>query len=171
MDEKVKELLRAVARGQISYAEAAARLPAGFQLTKEHVEAEVRAAMGQSDPDELDLALNLLWLYNDDAQFIDLLNLLLLVPHHWSHQVVARTLQDVASPSSIPFIRAALESTFDYLEYTASEPGVIAKWFSWALCSIGTPEAIQTIRDFTTRGRKGVRREMRYRLQQMGLEP
>lgn len=171
MEHALMELLLQSARGHISYEQVRARLRVDFQLTKEWVQTEIEAAIAQPDPDTLDLTISLLWIYDADREFLDLLNRLLLVPHHWSHQEVTRSLQLIASPSSIPFIRAALETDFHYLDYTASEPGAIAKWFSWALCAIGTPEAIQTIRDFTQQGRKGIRRQMRYRLRKMGLKP
>lgn len=147
-----------------------ALLPADIQLTKEYVSAEISAAIAQPDPDELDRTLDLLWVFPEPEQLLDLLHQLLLTPHHYQHQLITKTLQDIGSPSSVPVIRTVLESGFEYLGYTASKPQVIAKWFSWALCSIGTPEAIQTMRDFTVRGRKGIRQEMRYRLQKMGLE-
>ncbi|OON69359.1 hypothetical protein [Hymenobacter sp. CRA2] len=120
--------------------------------------------MAQHDADELDRTIDLLWLSEDTADLIDLLHQLLLVPHHWSHQQIARELQRLRHASSVPFIRAALETNFDYLAYSGSRRSVIAKWFSWALHDIGTPEAIQTMREFAETGRKGIRKEMRYRL-------
>jgi hypothetical protein len=71
-------------------------------------------------------------LYEFDTQTItqeelDFLNELLLNPQHRSHQVVARILQQIKSPSSLPFVRQALDTHFDYLAYTCSEPRVIAQ--------------------------------------------
>ena len=98
----------------------------------------------------------------------DLLGNLLLMPGHAVHQEVTREMQDLASPSSVACIRAVLEGGFDFLEYTCSEDEVIAKWFSHALSSIGTPEAIDLIREFAASDNAGIAGEMRYRLARLG---
>jgi hypothetical protein len=89
----------------------------------------------------------------------------------WSIQIigntkyVAKALQDhVKSSSSIPFVEQALATRFDYLTYTCSDSGVIAKWFSWLLFEIGTPEAIAVMRRYADDPDEGIREEMRYRL-------
>jgi len=41
---------------------------------------------------------------------------------------------------------------------------VIAKWFSWALFSIGTKEATEVIKEFSNSKDEGIRNEMIYRL-------
>ena len=95
---------------------------------------------------------------------IELLNELLVAKGHRQHQLIAKILQDVKSPSTIPFVRRALESNFDYLEYTCSDSDAIAKWFSWLLFSIGTEDAIDLIRVYTQSTDDGIREEMIYRL-------
>src|SRR5689334_10884339 len=100
----------------------------------EFVREEVRAAIQTRNPEEIQTAILLIWLSGDIPQHVELLNKLLINPDHQSHQRIAKTLQDVSpSPTTIPFIRKALESNFDYLDYTCSESDVIAKWFSWLL--------------------------------------
>lgn len=171
MDAQVKQLLRDFALGNINPEQFRGGLPAGIQLTKEYVSAEINAAIDQPEREELNHAIRLLWVFTEHEEVLDVLHRLLLTPHHYHHQYITKSLQNIGSPSSLPFIRTVLESDFGYLKYTASEPEVIAKWFSWALRSIGTPEAIQTIRDFAQSTNKGIRREMRYRLRKMGLKP
>ena len=95
---------------------------------------------------------------------INILNSLLIEPGHHQHQLIAKILQDAKNPSSIPFVRKALETNFDYLGYTCSEPEVIAKWFSWLLFSIGTEEAINLIEEYTKSPNEGISSEMKYRL-------
>ena len=97
-------------------------------------------------------------------QFIDELNILLLDPNHRKHQIITKKIQDLGNPKSIPFIREALKSNFDYLEYTGSDSDAIAKWFSWALFAIGTKEAIAIIKEYTKSDDEGIRNEMVYRL-------
>jgi hypothetical protein len=106
----------------------------------------------------------------DIADFTDVLNVfndLLISPSHHCHQVIAKALQDIASPSTIPFVRKALESNFDYLAYTCSDDEVIAKWFSHLLFSIGTDEAIALIEEYSHSENRGISKEMCYRLKQL----
>ncbi len=57
------------------------------------------------------------------------------------------------------------------LEYTCSEPGVIAKWFSHALADINTPESIALIKEIATSGKPEVAEEMAYRLRRLNASP
>jgi HEAT repeat protein len=102
-----------------------------------------------------------------DHANVALLNELLITPGHTQHQLIAKILQDVKSPSTVPFVRKALESNFDYLEYTCSDSEAIAKWFSWLLLSIGTEDAVNLIKEYTQSTDEGIRKEMIYRLSKM----
>lgn len=115
-------------------------------------------------PSVINVAVSEIEQCGDIDNFIDLLNNLLINPHHRSHQYVARLIQEQESPSSIPYIKQVIDSGFVDLEYTCSEPEVIAKWFSHALAAIGTDEAINLMRNYTESTTKGIRDEMKYRL-------
>lgn len=97
-------------------------------------------------------------------EFTDILNNLLITANHRSHQYVTLLLQHIKSPTSIPYIKQVLDSNFTFLEYTYSESNVIAKWFSWALASIGTEEAINLIKEYAESENNGISEEMKYRL-------
>lgn len=99
----------------------------------------------------------------------EFLNRLRLMTSHEVHQLVTREIQELRSPTSVPFIRQVLERGFAPFAYTCSEPGVIAKWFSHALADINTPESIALIREFADSADEGVADEMRYRLERLGL--
>lgn len=94
----------------------------------------------------------------------DVLNGLLVMPGHELHQEVTIEIQRLKSPSSVSYIRSVLGGGFDFLAYTSSEDEVIAKWFSHALAKIGTPEAIEVIKEFSVADNAGIAEEMRYRL-------
>lgn len=135
---------------------------------KEYIFEQIHNGIESKDTKELELAINLIWTSGYDlAIFTEILNELLLVKHHRSHQVITKRLQSIASPTSVPFIRKVLETNFDYLEYTCSEDEVIAKWFSWALYAIGTDEAINLIKEYTFSDNEGIKNEMIYRLNQI----
>jgi HEAT repeat protein len=98
---------------------------------------------------------------------LEILHALLLTPGHRFHQQTAKALQEIASPSSIPTLLAALENGFANFRYTGSDNVVIAKWFSHALAGIGTPEAIAVIERFAQSDNEGVSSEMKYRLKRL----
>jgi hypothetical protein len=93
-----------------------------------------------------------------------LLNSLLVSKVHHHHQRVTRALQHRRDAGTIPFVRQALEAGFAHLQYTASEDGVIAKWFSWLLSDIGTDGALEMLQKFSKHSNAAVAAEMRYRL-------
>ena len=129
---------------------------------------EIKNAIETSDPDEIQMTLALIWLSGDIPEYVDILNELLINPNHRSHQQIAKNLQDFApSPTIVPFVRKALESNFDYLEYTCSDSDAIAKWFSWLLYSIGTAEAIDLMKEYRNSNDVGIRNEMLYRLEKI----
>lgn len=134
----------------------------------EFIKTELRLAIESEDQEIIERAISILWFSNDYNSFIDELNILLTNPNHVSHQEITKTIQDLQNPKSIPFIKQALESNFDYLEYTYSDSGAIAKWFSWALYSIGTDDAIEVMKHFSNSDDQGIRNEMIYRLNKVG---
>ncbi|MDH6308263.1 hypothetical protein M2451_001112 [Dysgonomonas sp. PFB1-18] len=55
-------------------------------------------------PQDIQLAINEIKQVNNCNDFTDILNKLLLNPNHRSHQYVARLLQGIASPASVPYV-------------------------------------------------------------------
>lgn len=134
----------------------------------DYVSVEMKNAIATFDPDEIQMTLNLIWLSGNISKYVDILNELLINPNHRNHQEIAKTLQDLApSPTTVPFVRKALESNFDYLEYTCSDSDAITKWFSWLLYSIGTTEAIDLMKEYSNSNDEGIRNEMLYRLKKV----
>lgn len=150
-----------------SKAEVFARLGVNLDQDTTFLCDELRAAISGKEGETIDLLLNLFWHIDSPNPYLPLLNELISLPGHNSHQFVVRLVQKIGHPDSLPFIRKALESDFAYLEYTASEHGVIAKWFSWALFAIGTSEAIEMIREFAQSPDSEIREEMQYRLKKV----
>ena len=171
MIEKDKQLLAEFYYGIITKSVFLKNFSVDIKNNPDFVKREVKMAIEASEPEEIQMSLSLIWLSEEPSKYIDLLNELLINPNHRSHQQIAKTLQDVSpSPTTIPFVRKALESNFDYLEYTCSEAGVIAKWFSWLLYSIGTKEAIDLMKEYTYSTNEGIANEMRYRLNKLNVD-
>ncbi|SFF10219.1 hypothetical protein [Spirosoma endophyticum] len=165
MTQQEKKLINDRRDGKISEHEFKERLPLREYTDRVQLEAKVNAAISRDDFQELELLIYLvLWVLPDSNQYTSVLNELLVTPGHRDHQEIARRLQKFKSPSTIPYVRAVLLSDFDYLAYTGSDSDAIAKWFSWILADIGTPEAIEVLEECSHSTDEGIRNEMLYRL-------
>jgi len=167
MTEIETQLLAEFDYGIISKEVFLKNFPVDIQNNPNYIKEEVSAAIRNGDNDTLQMTINLIWLSGDTSEFVDLLNELLINPNHQSHQQIAKTLQDIRSPTTIPFVKKALDTNFDYLEYTCSDSEIIAKWFSWLLFSIGTKDAIDLIKEYSNSNNEGIRKEMLYRLKKL----
>ena len=134
---------------------------------KQKVLQEMAAAIASGDWQATYSLLGLAREIEQPEEKADVLNSLLVMPGHELHQEVTREIQKLRSPSSIPFIRHMLTEGFPMLDYTCSEPGVIAKWFGHALADINTPEAIALIKEFAASSNREVAEEMAYRLERL----
>lgn len=135
---------------------------------KNHILEQMAAAIAAADWDAQEAVFDVACGIDDADLKAEALNGLLAMPGHELHQQVTMEIQQLKSASSVSVIEAVLEGGFDYLQYTCSEDEVIAKWFSHALASIGTPEAIALIRKFAASENAGIASEMQYRLERIG---
>jgi hypothetical protein len=165
MTEADKQLLFEFDRGIVDRNTFLKRFSVDIAHDSEYVRSEIKAAIKTADTGKIQMAISLISFSSNVSQFVDLLNELLINPNHRSHQKIAKMLQDnVPSPTTVPFIKKALETNFDYLDYTFSDSDVIAKWFSWLLYAIGTTEAIQLMKEYSNSKDEGIANEMRNRL-------
>ena len=168
MTDKDKQLLAEFDYGIISSGTFIKNISIDIKSNVDFVRQEIKTAIESAGPEEIQMTLNLVWLSGDISKYVDLLNELLINPNHRNHQQIAKALQDLApSPTTVPFVRKALETNFDYLEYTCSDSDAIAKWFSWLLYSIGTTEAIDLMKEYSHSADEGIRNEMLYRLKKV----
>jgi hypothetical protein len=124
---------------------------------------QLEQALAAKDGTAIDAALeHLPWDF--EGVPLPILHALLLCKLHHGHQRVARALQLRSDPSSVLVVHQALDQGFDHLAYTASEDGVIAKWFSWLLHDIGTESAREVLEEFAESSNEEIAEEMRYRL-------
>lgn len=162
-----KRLLAQWQNGNITTEAFKAQFPIDVNRNAPYLIDAINEAMKSAKNKTLNSLINLIYLCDDKTPFVDVLNELMLNPNHKSHQFVVKTLQHLKQPSSVKFIERALETDFKYLDYTASEPEVIAKWFSWALFSIGTEEAVNALKKYAQSNNAGIKKEMMYRLSKL----
>ena len=160
-------LLEALELGELEPEELRERFPGALLDDPSFVEAEVHAALASGDEDRVETVLQLVFLCRGE-DLLALKHHLLLTPGHRQHQAVARELQRLAHPSTVPVVQELLRRGYDHLDYTASEPEVITKWLSWILAAIGTEEALVTLEAHADAGQPGVSEEMAYRLRRLG---
>lgn len=134
---------------------------------KSFILAELHKSIANGDGNRTYLLVDVA-LSSTDGGLVDLLNEMLLIKEHRRHQEIVKELQSRASPSSVPYLQRAFIEHLDYMaEYNGSGTGVVAKWFSHALFSIGTPEALDLLRTWSTHSASEVRNEMLYRLSKL----
>lgn len=134
---------------------------------KQRLLREMTIAIAEGDWKTSNDLFSLAQTIDDPKDRADVLNNLLVMPGHELHQEITREIQKLRSPSSVPYIRRLLIDDFRMFEYTCSEPGVIAKWFSHALAEIDTPEAIALIKEFAGSSNPEIAEEMTYRLSRL----
>ncbi len=170
MTEADRDLLIELDQGSIADEDFLNEFSVDLKSDNNFIRKEIQDAIESSDPDRIRLTIQIIWYSADISNFVDLLNELLINPNHTSHQQIAKTLQDDApSPTTVSFVRKALETNFDYLKYTCSNSDAIAKWFSWLLFSIGTTDAIDLMKEYSNSPDKGIADEMKYRLNRARL--
>ncbi|WP_240726810.1 hypothetical protein [Escherichia sp. E4742] len=136
-------------------------------LNSQSVRDVVQEAIAGQDYERINTVTEQLLSANNPRFHLDALNLLLVTSGHYHHQEVAMKLQQIGDPSTIPYVRQVFAHGFDYLDYTWSDSGAIAKWFSHLLWKIGTPEALALIQEYTSHSDEGIRKEMLYRLKRI----
>ncbi|EHR8835434.1 hypothetical protein ABJ851_001066 [Shigella flexneri] len=136
-------------------------------LSSQFVRDVVLEAIVCQDNERINTATEQLLSANNPRHYFDILNLLLVTSGHYHHQEVAMELQQIGDPSTIPYVRQVFAQGFDYLDYTCSDSGAIAKWFSHLLWRIGTPEALALIQEYSKHPDEGIRQEMQYRLRRI----
>ena len=125
---------------------------------------EMRKFIEKNDWQSINTLLVRIYTITDPATQANILNKILIMHGHEFHQEITKQLQNLAQPSSIPYIKQILENGFAFLDYTCSDDDMIAKWFSWALASIGTTAAIDIIEKFAQSENSAIAQEMQYRL-------
>jgi hypothetical protein len=88
-------------------------------------------------------------------------------PSHFEHEDIIHFLEFNPDPRSVPRIRDAinLKPQLKYLDY--DDYGAYYKKCLWALQKIGTPEAVQLIKDCAESEITALRDQARYRLEKI----
>lgn len=168
MTEALKQAILDFELRKITKDELVSRLPFSHENKSIEMRRIMEEIMDSQRGEDVEPGLTLLWLLEEQAEFTDLLHRLILEPWHTRYEEIIHELQARKDPASIPVIRNAIQQKYDYLEsYGTGTPQFISQC-GHALVSIGTPEAIETIRDLAENSEDPlIKTAMRYRMDQI----
>lgn len=172
MTEALKQAILDFEMQRITKQELLSKLP--FSIENKSV--ELRALMNEiikskKGPD-VEYGLTLLWLLEENNEFTDILHTLILEPWHSRYEDIIHALQVRKNPSSVPVIKIAIQQKFEHLEASGTGTGQFISQCGHALKSIGTEEAIETIKELSEKSEDPViRTEMKYRLNKIRSQP
>ncbi|MCU0325676.1 MAG: HEAT repeat domain-containing protein [Spirosomaceae bacterium] len=133
-------------------------------MTYESLKKLLKLAISTQNPDLLQKSIELYWEFEEKILLENEFNQLIITPNHDQYQYLLKYLQDqLKYPSSVKFLDEVLSKGFEYMNHY-SEDGAKAKWFSHALASIGTPEAIDVLKKHAASDNDEIKVEMLYRL-------
>lgn len=152
---------------RISERELVSALPFPPQEASVRLRSIVDDIIRRKSASDVESILILMDIFEFEDKFPDSLHKLILEPWHYSYENITHMLQDRMDPASIPFIRAAMHNKYAALEYTGGTGQFIGQC-GHALWSIGTPEAIQVIKELSETSEDPIiRAEMTYRLRRI----
>ncbi|WP_121964739.1 hypothetical protein [Myroides sp. N17-2] len=168
MEEKLKQNIEDFELGRISKAELLNRLTYLLKNNSKEVHNIFQEIILSKSEDELELGLTLLFLIEQNNEFTDILNYLILEPWHSKYEDIIHILQERKDPSSVSFIVKAMQKKYDYLESYGTGTGQFVCQCGHALASIGTKAALDAIRDLSNHSENIlIRVEMKYRLRRV----
>ncbi len=170
MTEKLKQDILDFELQKITKEELISRLPFSIEKKSFEIRKIIEDIITNRKSDEVEYGLTLLWLLEDKNEFIDLIHILILEPWHTRYEDIIHDLQQRKEPSSVDVIKIAIQQKYDYLESYGTGTGQFISQCGHALRSIGTIEAIQTIKDLAENSTdEDVRIAMKYRLDKIKL--
>ncbi|MGO4290370.1 hypothetical protein [Chitinophaga sp. RAB17] len=149
---------------EISQNEFLALLPPGLQHDPNVLNALFQDILKQQLLTDVVYFLLILCKVEKENEHTSLLNQLMLEPWHCSYEDIVHMLQQRKDPESIPYIRTAMQQKYPCLEAYGTGTRQLINQCGWALYSIGTDEAITTIRELSASDDPVLRDEMCYRL-------
>lgn len=165
MTEKLKQDCLEFYLQKITKQELFSRVPFSLENKSEELRLIIKDIINSKIGSNVEYGLTLLWLIEEKHEFTDLLHSLILEPWHSQYEDIIHSLQERRDPTSVPIIKIAIQNKYDYLESYGTGTGQFISQCGYALTSIGTKEAIETIKDFAQNSNDPViKAEMKYQL-------
>jgi hypothetical protein len=165
MTEKLRQDILDFELQKITKEELLSKLPFSLENKSKELRQIINEVLNSKVGSDVEYALTLLWLLEENYEFTDLLHVLILEPWHSRYEDIIHSLQVRKDPTSIPIIKIAIQNKYEYLESYGTGTGQFVSQCGYALKSIGTIEAIETIKDLAENSSDPViKTEMKYRL-------
>lgn len=167
MNDQIKTIIHQYWKNQINKDEFVEKIQAEIGSKKEDFRNLFKQILQNKNPDELEFGLVILYAIEENNDMIDLIHQLILEPWHGAYEELAHDLQSRKQPASVPFLKEAMQKKYDYLESYGTGTRQFINQCGHALWSIGTEEAIATIRALSQSDDPVIKDEMKYRLSQI----
>jgi HEAT repeat protein len=165
MTDKLKQDILDFELQKITKDELLSRLPFSIENKSEELRRIINDVINSRIGSNVEYGLTLLWLLEDKNEYTDLLHSLIIEPWHSRYEDIIHSLQHRKDPTSVPIIKIAIQQKYDYLESYGTGTGQFISQCGHALKSIGTKEAIETIKDLADNSDDPIiKTEMKYRL-------
>lgn len=167
MNDTIKETVKKYWRSQINRAEFIKRIKLEVGHEKEDVRNLIEQIIANRNVDDLEYGLTILTQMEENNDMLDLVHKIILEPWHGEYEELAQNLQMRKRPESIPILKEAMQRKYKFLESYETGTRQFINQCGHALKSIGTDEAIRTIRELSTSEDPILKDEMLYRISQI----
>jgi hypothetical protein len=164
MIKKLKELLKGISKPKSLNPPDHSEIQNEVNLYTETIHAYFEGVIKNEDADGVEEGLSAFSEFEKKDEFIYILHKLILAHWHHRHEDIIHELQRIKNPESIPFIKQAMQTKYDYLEAYGTGVRQFINQCGHALASIGNKEAIETIKELTLSATPVLKDEMLYRI-------
>jgi len=164
MNNKIESIVKRYWKKEIDKEEFVRQIQLKIGNKKEDVENLFERIIRNRNADELEYGLVILYAIEENNDMIDIIHKLLLEPWHREYEELTHDLQKRKRPESIPFLKQAIQNKYEYLESYGTGTRQLINQCGHALKSIGTEEAINSIRELSKSDDPIIKDEMLYRV-------
>ena len=164
MTDKIELIIKKYWKREIDKGEFIRQIQFEIGNRKEDVENLLEQIIENQNPDELEYGLVILYATEKNNEMLDIIHKLILEPWHREYEELAHDLQRRKRPESIQFLKQAIKNKYEYLESYGTGTRQLINQCGHALKSIGTKEAINTIRELSKSEDPIIKDEMLYRI-------
>jgi len=164
MTVKIESIIKKYWQSEIDKEEFVRQIQFEIGYKKEDVKNLLEQIIENQNPNELEYGLVILYAIEENNEMLDIIHKLMLEPWHKEYEELAHDLQRRKRPESIPFLKQAIQNKYEYLESYETGTRQLINQCGHALKSIGTDEAIRTIKELSKSEDPIIKDEMLYRI-------
>jgi len=171
MTEELRQNIIDFRLGKLSKNELTTRLPFDVEKKHENLKILIDGIIESKDSEDVELGLTLIRLLEVNKEFTDLIHKIIVQPWHSRYEELIHDIQKRKENKSVPIIKEVIQYKFDFLESYETGTGQFISQCGYALFSIGTDDAINTITELSNSDNEMIKREMNYQLKRLAKNP